>query len=192
MSATFRSTLSAAILAGGESRRMGTDKALLHDSAGEPLLVHLEKYLHQYSRDILIITGGWIRYSNLVFSVQTRVIKDDQPCLGPLGGIATALRFSNHPLLLVAVCDMPKIDQAIQTLLSSPKTPCHTPGTFFPMLLSNTRALQTSLHSYLDQGKRSVEGWLQTISSSAVDVPNAPLENLNTPADVARWRAKER
>jgi molybdopterin-guanine dinucleotide biosynthesis protein A len=89
------------ILAGGQSSRMGRDKAMLAPG-GIPLLMRTAALLAPLAGPPTII-GPPTRYSALGYNV----IPDDAPGIGPLGGIATALRHSNQPWNLIVGCDLP-------------------------------------------------------------------------------------
>ena len=89
------------ILAGGQSSRMGRDKALL-EIAGVPLLVCTARLLEPRVAGVTVI-GPPERYAALGL----RVVPDDRAGLGPLGGIATALRISSSEWNLVLGCDLP-------------------------------------------------------------------------------------
>ena len=89
------------ILAGGASSRMGRDKALL-EVGGLPMLVRTARLLEPLVVSVTVI-GPPERYAPLAL----RVVPDDQPRLGPLGGLATALRISESEWNLVVGCDLP-------------------------------------------------------------------------------------
>src|SRR5271169_6341693 len=89
------------ILAGGESSRMGRDKALL-ELNGETLIVRAAK-LVELAVGTCAVVGDSVRLEGLAL----RVIEDDFPGAGPLGGIATALRNSGAEWNLVIACDLP-------------------------------------------------------------------------------------
>jgi molybdopterin-guanine dinucleotide biosynthesis protein A len=93
--------LSAAILAGGMSRRMGLDKAMLTLGG----MTFLERALAavEVVADDLMIIGDRPDYHGL----GAAVIADSYPGSGPLGGIATALVSARHDHVLVVGCDMP-------------------------------------------------------------------------------------
>lgn len=93
--------LSAAILAGGASRRMGTDKALLM-LAGQTLLERAISVLAGVADDVIVVGD---RPAYHAFGVP--VVRDAYPSTGPIGGIATALQFAQHDDVLVVACDMP-------------------------------------------------------------------------------------
>lgn len=94
-------SVAAYILAGGKSLRMGRDKALL-DFGGTPLILHIASLVQPLTGPPSVV-GPPDRYANL----NLRVIADDEPGAGPLGGIVTALRNSREPWNLVLGCDLP-------------------------------------------------------------------------------------
>lgn len=99
-----RAPLSAAALAGGQSRRMGTDKALLSLVAGgEPMLGVVLKRLSAVADDVLVVANNRAKYAAL----GARVVPDLRPDVGALGGIQAAIASSAHDYCLVVACDMP-------------------------------------------------------------------------------------
>jgi molybdopterin-guanine dinucleotide biosynthesis protein A len=96
--------LSAVALAGGESRRMGSDKALLPLVAGgQPMLRLVLEQLAAISDDVLVVANEKERYA----SFGARVVPDLHPQVGALGGIQAAITWSAHEHCLVVACDMP-------------------------------------------------------------------------------------
>ncbi|MTI81197.1 MAG: molybdenum cofactor guanylyltransferase [Firmicutes bacterium] len=98
-------TVSAAILAGGKSSRMGTNKAFL-EVRNCRIIDHALDELKQVSNDILIITNTPTEYHR--FSV--RVAGDIYPGFGPLSGIHAALTHAENNRLLAVACDMPFVE----------------------------------------------------------------------------------
>jgi molybdenum cofactor guanylyltransferase len=96
-----RDGIAAYILAGGQSSRMGRDKAMLAPG-GTPLLMRTAALLALLAGPPIIV-GPPARYSALGYDV----IPDDGASIGPLGGIATALRHSNQVWNLIVGCDLP-------------------------------------------------------------------------------------
>src|SRR5271166_4565266 len=92
--------VSAFILAGGRSSRMGTDKALLQWN-GENLLQNALSKAKEVSPAPMIV-GSRARYSSY-----GDVIEDRFPDCGPLGGIHAALCATQTDLNLVLSVDMP-------------------------------------------------------------------------------------
>jgi molybdenum cofactor guanylyltransferase len=89
------------VLAGGASLRMGRDKALL-ELGGVAMIVRAVRLLEQLV-DSPVVIASPSRFDGLGL----RVVADDEPGLGPLGGIATALRVSAHSWNLIVACDLP-------------------------------------------------------------------------------------
>lgn len=95
--------ITAVILAGGRSSRMGVDKGLLLFQ-GHPLIYFVLEALSQITSKILIITNQ-PGYDQFGFPC----IPDIYPDKGPLGGIFTGLTNADTEKILVLGCDMPFI-----------------------------------------------------------------------------------
>jgi|SRR5579859_107320 len=94
--------VSGAILAGGQSRRMGRDKAALLIQ-GEPLLARTVRLVRAVTPDVAIIGPPALG----VLAPDVPIIADRWPNQGPLGGMATAFQSLSGRVLLVVGCDMP-------------------------------------------------------------------------------------
>ena len=94
--------LTLAIQAGGESRRMGSDKALL-PFLGEPLIMRLLNRLAGIADEVLVTSNQPENYLFLGFTP----IPDLLPGFGALGGLYTALTVAGYPYVAVVACDMP-------------------------------------------------------------------------------------
>ena len=93
-----------AVLAGGQSRRMGVDKALL--PFGEMSLLERTARAALGSGCSVLIVG---RNQPAEWALAgVRFVLDDAPEMGPLSGLDTALRYADTNVLLVA-CDMPNL-----------------------------------------------------------------------------------
>jgi len=106
--------VSAAILAGGRSRRMGRHKALL-EFDGLTLLERTVRTLETLRPAVqeVFVVGAWPEYRTLPL----RVVPDDVPNAGPLGGIATALRAAISERVLVVACDMPRLSTCLMSAM---------------------------------------------------------------------------
>ncbi|MDP9321257.1 MAG: molybdenum cofactor guanylyltransferase [Chloroflexota bacterium] len=94
-------TVSAAIMAGGQSKRMGQDKAWI-ELDGEPLIKRVADVLAALADEVIVVAND-PRYESLGL----RVVRDRWPQGGALGGIATGIGAATHDTVLVAACDMP-------------------------------------------------------------------------------------
>jgi molybdopterin-guanine dinucleotide biosynthesis protein A len=97
--------LSAAILVGGESRRMGYNKAFL--KIGQSNLVEsIVARLKTIFPDVFLIGNDPEPYRSLGLPV----IADLYKGCGPLGGIHAALVAANTPYVFITACDVPFLD----------------------------------------------------------------------------------
>jgi molybdopterin-guanine dinucleotide biosynthesis protein A len=96
---------SGAVLVGGQSNRMGKDKALL-TIGGTPLIQRVVETLRAVASEVFLVGPGAERYAWL----NVQVTDDLVPGAGPLGGIHTALCVARYPRCLVVACDMPFLD----------------------------------------------------------------------------------
>ncbi len=90
------------VLAGGENRRMGVDKAFL-PVAGRPMIEHVLRALRTSVERIIIVTNSPGAYA----SYDALVITDACDKRGPLTGIYSGLLRSADEYNLVVACDMP-------------------------------------------------------------------------------------
>jgi molybdopterin-guanine dinucleotide biosynthesis protein A len=96
--------VTAIILAGGKSRRLGRSKAL-EPIDGKRLIDRVVERLELQASEILIVTSrGQL---DLPISGGAEVLVDLYPDKGPLGGIYTGLTSARFPHSLVVACDMP-------------------------------------------------------------------------------------
>jgi len=108
------SEISVAILAGGQSRRMGQDKALL-PLGGRLVIEWVFERVMPLSSDLIIIANTPAKYRHLGY----RVVGDVYPGKGALGGIYTAVHAARHPHCLIVACDMPFLNTDLLRYLVS-------------------------------------------------------------------------
>lgn len=99
-------TITGVLLTGGESRRMGTNKALL-EFGGRTLIEKNLDVLSQICSEVLISSRDEELYNGYGYEVVTDAIKGK----GPLGGIYTVLQKAQYELLFLAACDMPFLNK---------------------------------------------------------------------------------
>lgn len=174
-----------AIMAGGKSQRMGRDKAEL-EIDGQTLLDRLIDQANMVSDTVLVI-GRTDSRDDVIW------LEDDEPGLGPLGGLRTALSHLDRPVLLVA-CDMPLVDaDALQWLLDAfaGADAAHGLATtrdsqLEPLFSIYNPAVMSLVDERLSEGRRSVRGLIQNGDFERVETPEeiAPkLANVNTPGE---------
>jgi molybdopterin-guanine dinucleotide biosynthesis protein A len=94
--------LTVCIQAGGESSRMGEDKAL-KTFLGRPLIQRVVERLSSVADEMIVTTNRPGDYAFL----KLPLFSDLRPGRGALGGLYTALASAEHPLVAVVACDMP-------------------------------------------------------------------------------------
>jgi molybdopterin-guanine dinucleotide biosynthesis protein A len=100
--------MTGAILAGGRSTRMGTNKALL-EFGGVRIIQGLLSKIRPLFPEILIVANDQAAYADL----GVPVIPDRIPEKGSLGGIYTAVYHSAFPQVFCIACDMPLASPAV-------------------------------------------------------------------------------
>ncbi len=178
----LRPPASALVLAGGESRRMGLDKALL-EVEGRPLIAHIVERLEDLFDDVVIGAGRSEDYGFL----GRPVAADREPGQGPLMGIAAGLARIGHDLALVMACDTPfpdlrfaasLLDQAEGHDLVIPRS---RDGVFEPLFAVYRRSAAPAAEALLAAGRRSILGLLDTLRVRVVPLPETVrLANINT------------
>jgi molybdopterin-guanine dinucleotide biosynthesis protein A len=193
------STVSGIILAGGQSRRMGRDKALI-DFQGRPLIAQVIATLCELTNDVLIVSNRSDVYGPLGGPTGVRVVADYDPPCGPLGGIAAGLQAMDAELAIVVACDMPflnvpllrwLIDQAAGYEAVVPQTGAE----YEPLHAIYRRTCYDPIVRRIERGDRRVISFfadvrLRPIEEAAwrvIDPAGRSLVNLNTPGDLGLW-----
>ncbi|MBI3933434.1 MAG: molybdenum cofactor guanylyltransferase [Acidobacteria bacterium] len=99
------------VLVGGQSRRMGRDKALL-EFEGRPMLLRMADLLQPYVGQVTLL-GSPARYSGFGLPV----LEDQSPGQGPLGALYTGLRNSTCDWNLFFACDLPHLSRRFVEIL---------------------------------------------------------------------------
>ena len=185
-------SVSAIILAGGQSRRMGRDKALI-DYQGRPIVAHVIDTLRALSDDIVVVANR----SDLYGPFGARVVPDYEPPCGPLGGIAAGLQAVQHPLVVVVACDMPFLSVPLLRWLIDlaegyDAVVPQTGDEFEPLHAVYRRECYSSIVRRLERGERRVISFFADVRLRPVPEPEwrpfdpagRSLVNLNTPDDL--------
>lgn len=98
------------ILAGGQSRRYGRDKAF-EKLMGKPLVEYVIEVLAPVAGNLFIVADSGDRFA--AYSDRLTVVTDEVPGLGPLGGLYAGLKASPDDYSVAAPCDSPFIDIAL-------------------------------------------------------------------------------
>ena len=165
-----------AVLAGGRSRRFGSDKAmaLLH---GKPLLMHALEAVARHARELVLcgrIEAGF-----------TCLADRPAPDLGPLGGLNAALHHAaaqGFAGVLCTGCDMPVFPDALAQALIG-EGPAIVEDQYLMGYWPVASAPLLDAHLAGDRD-RSVRGWLAVAQPRVVPAPELP--NINTREDLRR------
>lgn len=185
--------LDAFILAGGQSRRMGRDKARI-DFGGATFLETIAETVRPLVATVTLVGRD---------TPQGRIpaIPDRRPGWGPLAGIETALLNATSPAALVLACDIPLISRDLVGLLiegwrrkpTAIVIPLDVDGRESPLCgVYPTDARQTA-SDLLDRGVRMprvlLDGYptVRVAFAEYAHLPRAQelLRNINTPDDYA-------
>lgn len=180
--ATERRPCIGVVLAGGQSTRMGRDKALL-DWHGHPLLERQLDALRASGVDALQVSGDRPGY---------RGVADARPGLGPLGGLASIVAgVAGEADLLVIPVDMPLLGAALLRRLRTEQPQAHglrCAGHVLPMRLrldAESRALLDALLREGEPRRRSLRALQQAVDCAEIalaDDETMQLADCNTEA----------
>ncbi|NJN21998.1 MAG: molybdenum cofactor guanylyltransferase [Leptolyngbya sp. RL_3_1] len=186
-------TLTTLILAGGQSRRMGRDKALLPCN-GQPLIHHLCAVARHCTDTVAIVTPWGDRYRPLLPPDIQFIREPIAPAgipPGPFVAFAQALPQSTTDWVLLLACDLPNLSGPILQQWASQlpqlnaSTLAYLPQSrkgWEPLCGFYRRTCLHSLEAAVSQGHRAFQTWLATIAVQAIPaVLPSQLLNCNTP-----------
>ncbi len=174
------------VLAGGRSRRMGTDKALV-EVDGEALAARVARQIAPVCGTVSLV-GDPAKYGALGYPV----VADRFTGEGPLAGIEAALRTSAAEWNLIVACDMAELDAAMLEALFAGGADCnvaaYADGRFEPLCGVYRRRCHAAILAAIEAGVRRVKDVLPGLGLRYVRVETSQIPNLNTPEDVERYR----
>jgi molybdopterin-guanine dinucleotide biosynthesis protein A len=186
------------VLAGGESRRMGSPKALL-DWRGEPLLAHVCAVVGEVADPVIAVAAADQELPSLP---GVRVARDRRPGLGPLEALAAGLAALPHhiPAALVCPVDVPLLEPATLRGLTAALEPDDLavataeggrvrplPGVYRVTLADVAERLLAGGERRL--GAVLAEGTTRILAVSDLPQPGS-LENVNTPEELEAARRR--
>lgn len=183
------------ILAGGQSVRMGRNKALLRLRPDGPTLIEMVYAVaREVSKKIVISTNEGQIYTFL----HERCIPDTFSGCGPLAGLEAGFTALGTEAAFLLGCDMPYIYPLLLHLLKGVRQPgdavipLNADGHPEPLCALYYWSCLASLRAYLQGGDFTVRAWLQHINVmyvpfsvvKQVDQYQRSFVNLNSPQDV--------
>jgi molybdopterin-guanine dinucleotide biosynthesis protein A len=186
--------VTAFILAGGKSSRMGSDKAFLQ-LRDETLLAHALKLAGAVTEEVKIVGDA------MKFSAFGRVVEDVYRNRGPLGGIHAALSTSSTDLNLMLAVDLPFVDaDFLRYLLSRARessamvTLPRAAGGLQPLCAIYQRAFCEVAEESLRNGRNKIDSLFAKVGTCVIDddelvragFSSEMFRNLNTPDDLEK------
>ncbi len=98
--------VSGVVLAGGQSRRLGRDKAV-ELLGGQPMIRRVLEQVAGLTSENIVVVADQARGDALPLLDNTRVVLDVYPGMGSLGGIFSGLAAAENGWAMVTACDMP-------------------------------------------------------------------------------------
>lgn len=185
-------SVTAAIMAGGKSKRMGQDKAWI-ELDGEPIIRRVANVLAMVADEVIVVAND-PRYAALGL----RVVPDTFPDGGALGGIATGVGAATHDRVLVAACDMPFLSAEVWRVLLDHRYEADVViprigGEYETLHALYTKACLAPMERALGAGKMRVISFFDEVRVQAIDerelrVADPTLRsftNVNTPEELA-------
>jgi len=197
--------VSVAVLAGGRSRRFGSDKRLL-PIEGTTLLGRTLALAASLSDDVVLVVADDADVQRLAPVItahrgEVRIVTDTRTDTGPLAGLEAALGAAANELVLVLAGDHPRLGADLLTLLiatalAQPQARAVTlegPLGPEPMLTVHRRASLVEVSAALDAGERRMVEVLARLEPHIVhestwrahDAAGDGLVDIDTPDDLS-------
>ncbi len=156
------------ILLGGESKRMGRDKAFV-DWKGKTFLDHLYQELSAYNRNILLSVNQK-QYDQL--HEKYPCILDEEPKKGPLVALFSVVKKLKGEILFFAV-DMPESHHLYNELSEAQSNACfQLKGRIHPLPLKLNSETLGSLKVHLSEGNLSILSYIKSVRFNFISSEN--------------------
>jgi len=189
--ATTQQAITGVILAGGQSRRMGQNKALM-SLGGKRLVDRVVEVMREVFHDLLMVTNTPAVYADLGIPM----VRDVWPEKGSLGGVYSAIYHVTTPYCLVVACDMPFLHTGVLRYLI---TQIADYDVIIPDVLDELQTLHAiyskaclpPIERRLEANRLRIVGFfpdvrVRTVTASELQPYDAELlafQNLNTPEE---------
>ncbi len=190
-------SVSAIVLAGGLSRRLGRDKAL-EPFGGEPLISRVIGRLATLTDETVVVVNSKARAAELPLPANAKTAVDIYPDSGSLGGIFTGLTAASNEWGFVVACDMPFLNtalikhilslrqghDAVVPMLEGYPEPTHSAYSkaCLPHIERRLEAGQLRIARFFDDVRVR---YVQDDEVDALDAGRLSFFNVNTPDDLA-------
>ena len=201
MTEYMKKSITAIVLAGGQSSRMGRDKALL-TNGDRTLLSQICHVARECATQVYIVTPWIEKYQNIVPNncqlIREKLLLPNQKSNSPIIGFVRGLQQVNTDWVLLLACDLPKLRSSQVKLWYKPLTkvlpeqiallPRNFKG-WEPLCGFYRRSCLPLLETYIAAGGQSFQNFLAQHSNAIAELPigdRSCLFNCNTPED---WRS---
>lgn len=152
------------VLAGGSSRRMGENKAML-ELGGRTSLQLAAESVSKVCDELVIASSD--RHVERLLDLSPVWVPDPPGAAGPLAGLAAGLSVASHPIVVVVACDMPFLNEALLRHLLSSAVDCDAvvPLAGIPQALhaAYSRDCLSTVQTLLRLGARSMRDLLSRL-----------------------------
>lgn len=181
--------LTAAILAGGKSSRMGENKALL-SFRGHPMISAVADAARPVAAELFVVADEGPPY----LALGLKTVADVHKGRGPLGGLHAALTASRTEATLLLACDIPLVSTSLLRYLAAfssdaPARVAEIDGRIHPLCAVYDKRCLPVIEQLIADDRLAMAVLLDAVSAQRVTItpdlsfyrPNL-LTNINTPA----------
>ena len=193
-----KNAITGVILAGGNSIRMGQDKAFIEIN-GIPIILRVFAVLDRLFRETLIVTNEKEPYGKLNVPVYIDLV----PGQGALGGLYTGLIHSAFPYAFCVACDMPFLSQPLIEYLLTRIDDCdvvvpQTSDGLQPLHAIYSKGCLEPIRHLLERKRNKIIELYPLIKLKivnekeflALDPQKESFTNVNTPEELERIQTK--
>ncbi|HAX92765.1 MAG TPA: hypothetical protein DCY25_02255 [Bacteroidales bacterium] len=182
--------ITAIVLAGGKSKRMGgPDKSMLPVN-GVPMIQHIVSQLEKHFREI-IIGGDEKKYSFLGH----KVVPDETEGSGPLMGVYSCLSRSDTELNFITACDIPEISlELIEKMIEISEgadivMPVNESGKYEPLHAIYRRTVLPAARKQLGEGRLRLTDLAGNVKTRYISFDGSGwYHNINYKEDYERYK----
>lgn len=179
--------ITAIVLAGGKSQRMGTEKGLLVLN-GKPFIKHICDALQPIFGSNILIVSANKEYDALGFTRVEDIIENK----GPVGGLYTALKASKTKINLVLSVDVPLVStELLEWLIKSHDetymvTQTKSGEKTSPLIGVYDRSMRIVFGEHMAGNQLKLREVIEDVKHQTIEIPekwNNQVQNINTPEE---------
>lgn len=180
------------ILSGGQSIRMGKNKAFI-EIKGQTIIDRTAELFRDMFHQVILVTNDPLQYAHLDLEIVTDFI----PTSGSLIGIYTGLFYSSHTHCFVAACDMPFLRKNVVEHMIAMKDHYdvvipHLKDGYHPLHALYSKKCLKAIEERIDEKHLKIIDFFNKVKVrelthedlSAIDPAMNSFFNINTPEDL--------